>query len=296
MTVHRANPAGRQEQADWLSALESFNNRLETVERNQRMQGQNFALLNEQAKNHRQVTKSINDDIANYKAYVTKTFTDLSEAVQIKLGAIDNAVNIGVNDSLNHLKRLMLQPLASHLCLPSSMDKAKPLTKGSSTFPLVDRRPIPYKRMTHGKFSETEVQLNNYLSQQHPALNMEGVVLTCSVVMPRLPQLRVAQLQVFQSHLPPAARCSSHLSTPSRRDTIPRQLCSNLLPSLPLDDSLCSKNHILELLQLKDCSTLYSLSTSKEVTSQPAATKVLGPSLLKCRPPDSTSVINPMTL
>ena len=47
-TNFRAQPAGPQERADWLGALESTDNRLESMERLQRMQGQTIVHLEEQ--------------------------------------------------------------------------------------------------------------------------------------------------------------------------------------------------------------------------------------------------------
>ena len=47
-TDFRTQPAGPQERADWLEALESNNNRLESMERLQRMQGQTIAHMEEQ--------------------------------------------------------------------------------------------------------------------------------------------------------------------------------------------------------------------------------------------------------
>ena len=69
----RARPSGLMETTDWLDALEDFEHRLQQVERNCRLNAQTAAVTDEQHKAHRAVTKSVTDDIADYKNYIGKT-------------------------------------------------------------------------------------------------------------------------------------------------------------------------------------------------------------------------------
>ena len=71
------------------------------MERTLRMHAQTLARFDEQATAHRAVTKSTNDDIAAYKGYVQDTFSRIDNFVKLKIGELENAINIGINDSLN---------------------------------------------------------------------------------------------------------------------------------------------------------------------------------------------------
>ena len=102
-TVHRATPAGDEERADWLAALESFDNRISTVERHCRMHGQSMAMMEEAARTHRTVTQEAVGDVANYKAYVDRTFQEMNEKFMLRVTTIDNSIKIGINESLNAL-------------------------------------------------------------------------------------------------------------------------------------------------------------------------------------------------
>ena len=103
LTVHRANPAGAQERADWLAALETFDNRLEAVERICRLHGQSMAVTDETALNHRKVTEAVVTDIGKCKAYVENTFQGINDQSNLRYTAIENMPNIGVNEGLNAL-------------------------------------------------------------------------------------------------------------------------------------------------------------------------------------------------
>ena len=65
------------------------------------MHGQTIAQLDEQAKVHRNVTKNMDDDITAYKTYVQGTFTQADNYVKLKVGELESAINIGVDDTLN---------------------------------------------------------------------------------------------------------------------------------------------------------------------------------------------------
>ena len=80
----RAIPAGVQETIDWMTALESFENRMATVERQLRLQAQSLATMGEQAGRHRDVTKTCNQDISNYKEYVQSIFQHIDSHFTLK--------------------------------------------------------------------------------------------------------------------------------------------------------------------------------------------------------------------
>ena len=113
----RHHPSGPQETIDWIEALESYETRLATVERFCRMHGQTIAASEEMSVQHRKATKTCNDDIVNYKAYVERTFNKIGAAYEqqkVKIGEQDNAINIGINDTLNALTEKCRILEASH--------------------------------------------------------------------------------------------------------------------------------------------------------------------------------------
>ena len=105
-TQIRSHPSGPQETIDWLEALERFEERLSNCERYERMHAQTLTSMEEQAKALRAAFKVTTDDIFNYKNYVESKFKQVSVAYdsdRVKFASLDNAINIGVNETLNAL-------------------------------------------------------------------------------------------------------------------------------------------------------------------------------------------------
>ena len=102
----RAHPTGPQKTVDWLQALEDYETRLATAERLIRMHAQTIAAMEEMNGKHRAATKNCNDDIVQYKNYVENKFKQVAEAFEaqrLKTSEIDNAIQIGINETLNIL-------------------------------------------------------------------------------------------------------------------------------------------------------------------------------------------------
>ena len=103
--VSRAVPMGPQETVDWLEALDSVTNRIETIERALRLHSQSMAAEEDVKKRHRQYSVDISNDIAAYKLYIEETFKMISGHIDNKVGAVDQILHGPVTDNLNLLSQ-----------------------------------------------------------------------------------------------------------------------------------------------------------------------------------------------
>ena len=94
----RTNPAGPQEQMDWLQALEVVHDRLDTIDRLQRLQAQSMATMAEDnVKETARLNQTV-EDIGQYKKFVSDTHRNLDDVLLDKLkglqGQIDSITSI----------------------------------------------------------------------------------------------------------------------------------------------------------------------------------------------------------
>ena len=72
--IDRAVPVGPQETIDWSEALERVTDRIETIERTLRLQGQTMAVIDEKCTRLHELSVDANTDIVEYKGYVEGVF------------------------------------------------------------------------------------------------------------------------------------------------------------------------------------------------------------------------------
>ena len=99
----RFQPAGSQETIDWLSALESYDNRMNTVKRQLRMQAQSLATLEEQRGRMQEAMTQHHREFIQYKEFVQGTFTKIDAYVNKRADALQTTLDTTVNDNFNLL-------------------------------------------------------------------------------------------------------------------------------------------------------------------------------------------------
>ena len=80
--VSRAVPMGPQETVDWLEALDSVTNRIETIERALRLHSQSMAAEEDLKKRHRQYSVDLSHDFTAYRLYIEETFKMISGHIE----------------------------------------------------------------------------------------------------------------------------------------------------------------------------------------------------------------------
>ena len=101
LDAHR--PSGPQEQMDWLGALDTFEDRMATVERTLRLHGQTIAVMEEQAVAHRRGSQTVSNDIEAYKKYVESRLQFIQTTTAKECERINNSINIGIDQALKAL-------------------------------------------------------------------------------------------------------------------------------------------------------------------------------------------------
>ena len=84
-------------------ALDAMPNRLEAVERTQRMHARTIGQMHETHHRHRQVTSETSGDIAARKVYVGKTFENMDSFIKNRFGEFRRVIDTTINDNLNLL-------------------------------------------------------------------------------------------------------------------------------------------------------------------------------------------------
>ena len=92
-TFIRFNAVGEQETMDWLQALETVNNRIDTMERNVQMLSTSLTQFNDETKGIKRVVADISGDIPLYKEYVEKQFSHIKDVTVTELTDIRAMAN-----------------------------------------------------------------------------------------------------------------------------------------------------------------------------------------------------------
>ena len=88
---------------DFREALEAFNDRLESIERQQRMLGQTVAGIEEMNRTHRQSHMDLVNDVDKYKAYVSTTFVKIDSWVNDKFKKMQETLDGSYANALHTL-------------------------------------------------------------------------------------------------------------------------------------------------------------------------------------------------
>ena len=92
-SIRRQSPVGNQEANDWLVALESVADRIDSLERYSRMHGQTITHLNESQTAAQTRLDAVCRDIDAYKSHITSVHTNMELVLNQRLGRLDGQCN-----------------------------------------------------------------------------------------------------------------------------------------------------------------------------------------------------------
>ena len=117
----RDEPAGPEEEATWLQALENVNDRLDTLERTGRLHAQTLAHTDEEITNQRAGIRGMSNDFEAYKEFITTIhkkidshLTNRTDTLQAQIESILSTI-VPAIDSLEHQCTSLKENLAAAL-------------------------------------------------------------------------------------------------------------------------------------------------------------------------------------